>query len=272
MYDFQSYVQRRHADPSRTPVKIQNYAYIEDIEHLRLMADSNVIQQGIKLGLRAWQLTQGNRLNSKTRRIDESYERVSKTWIDTCYQFNHPSLVLKLMPTQPTLVEAYGGDDGVFFGISPSACDLPSASLKFMFGRGIGALDNGHVPYLTLQRFFTDMTYGVWDKAVQIPDALIHWRRAAEITEDRAGILASRDISAAMMCIMRMTLDWDNAEIMKEIRRYHEGLDVDWGDEIVEKRVKAVSCFMKSTMYQKTGGITVQEVDAEVSEIFSIFN
>ncbi len=271
MFDFQSYVQRRQANPSRIPVRIQNYAYIEDIEHLRQISEHDLIHQAVSLGLRAWQFAEGRKLKSKSKPIDESFERISKAWLETCFTFNHQSLLLKFIPTQRRLFESYGGQDGVFFGLSNDAVNLPSPSLKFLFGRGIGALDNGHVPYLTLSRFFDDMTRGLWNFAAQIPDALIHWRRSAEITEDRAGLLASRDISAAIMSMMRMNLDWDNAEIMREIRRYHEGLDVDWGDPEIEKRVKALEIFMKSCIYLRSGGLSMDETDAQVSQIFGIF-
>ena len=71
--------------------------------------------------------------------------------------------------------------------------------------------------------------------------------------------------------MMRMNLDWDNAEIMREIRRYHEGLDVDWGDPEIEKRVKALEIFMKSCIYLRSGGLSMDETDAQVSQIFGIF-
>ena len=271
MFDFQSYVQRRQASPSRAPVRIQNYAYIEDIEHLRQIADSDVIRQAVSIGLQAWQFASRRSLKNKSKIVDESFERITKAWVETCFLFNHQALTLKFVSTQTTLFEPYGDNDGVFFGLSNQATTLPSGALKFLFGRGIGALDNGHVPQLTLQRFFDDITRGLWDMAAQIPDALIHWRRSAEITEDRAGLLACRDMSSAIMAIMRSQLDWDNPEIMREIRRYHENLDVDWGTSDIEKRVKALEIFMKSNIYLRSGGLPMSEIDKQVGQLFGIF-
>lgn len=271
MFDFQSYVQRRQANPSKSPIRIQNYAYIEDIEHLRNISKSDILRQTVYLGLQAWQFAEGKKMQKKSQNIGKSCERISLIWNEVCFAFTHSPHTLKIIPTQTTPFEAYGNNDGVFFGISPDACSMPTSTLKFLFGRGIGALDNSHIPYITLQRFFDSATHGLWDIATSIPDALIHWRRSAEITEDRAGILASRDISSAIFGVMRMELDWDNEEIMREIRRYHEGLDVDWGENDVEKRIKAIELFMKSNIYQHSGGLPMNEIDAQVKKIYDIF-
>ena len=273
MFDFQSYVLRQQANSSKVPVRLQNYAYIEDIERLRKLASSDLVRQAMSLGIQAWRLAQGRRVQAQSREIGrvEQGERISKTWSEVCYLLGHTPLNLRLVPAQETLFEAYGEAESAFFGISGAACSLPTTTLRFLFGRGIGALDNGHVPYLTLERFLTAATRGLWTKATMIPDALLHWQRFADITEDRAGMMAARDISAAIMGMMKQNLDWDDAEIMREIRRYHEKLDVDWGTPEIEKRVKALELFTESNLYRTTGGRPIDQIDEGVKEIFGLF-
>ena len=266
IFDFQAYVQRREANPLRKPMHIQNYAFIEDIEHQREIAQGGLLQQAVSLGLQAWQFAEGHRLKAKSRDIGKvrGDERMAKAWAETCCTFEHQALSLKIIPSQKTIFEAYGNRDGVFFGLSPAGSTLPTNALKFLYGRGIGALDNGHVPYLTLSRFIDQSTRGLWDFAMQIPDSIIHWRRSGDITEDRAGILACHDLSVAILGIMRTELDWDNAEIMREIRRYYEGKDVDWGTPEIEQRVRALKIFMKSGIYLGSGGISISDADEQV--------
>ena len=273
MFDFQSYVLRQQANANKAPVRLQNYAYIEDIERLRKLASSDLVRQAMSLGIQAWRLAQGRRVQSKSREVTRADhgERITKAWSETCYLFGHTPLNLRHVATQETLFEAYGEAESVFFGISGATCSLPTTTLKFLFGRGIGALDNGHVPYLTLERFMTSATRGLWTKATKIPDALLHWQRFADITEDRAGMMAARDISAAIMGMMKQKLDWDDGEIMREIRRYHEKLDVDWGMPEIEKRVKALELFTESNLYRTTGGRPIDQIDEGVKEIFGLF-
>lgn len=273
MFDFQSYVLRQQANVCKSPVRLQNYAYIEDIERLRQLSSSDWVCQAMSLGMQAWQIAQGRRVYAQSREIGrvERGERISRIWAEVCYLFGHTPLDLRLVPSQETLFEAYGKADSVFFGISGAAFSLPTTTMKFLFGRGIGALDNGHVPYLTLERFMVSATRGLWSKATMIPDALLHWHCFADITEDRAGLLASRDISAAIMGIMKQRLDWDDAEMMREIRRYHEKLDVDWGEPEIEKRVRALELFSESSLYRVTGGRSIEQIDEAVKDIFGLF-
>ncbi len=270
MFDFQSYVERREANPGRKSIRLQNYAYIDDIENLREIADNEIICQAVSLGLQAWQFAEGKKLRKSAKDVDKKLERVSLAWKEVCFQLGHSGQMLKIIPTQENLFEVYGDNEGTLFVISGKACNLSTPALKFLFGRGLGALDNGHVPYLTLQRFFDSATRGLWGKAVQIPESLLHWRRSAEITKDRAGILASRDISAAILVIMQTSLDWDVSEIMREIRRYHDGLDVDWGEPEIEKRVRAIECFMKSRLYLRSSGLPMSDVDKMVQDIYRV--
>lgn len=270
MFDFQSYIERREVNPSRKSIRLQNYAYIGDIENLREISDNEIIRQAVNLGLQAWQFAEGKKLRKSAKDVDKKFERITIAWHEVCFQLGHSGHVLKIIPPQEKLFEVYGDNEGTIFVISGKACSLSTSTLKFMFGRGIGSLDNGHVPYLTLQRFFDSSTRGLWGKAVQIPESLLHWRRSAEITEDRAGILASRDISAAILAIMQSSLDWDISEMMREVRRYHDGLDVDWGEPEIEKRIRAIECFMKSRLYLRTSGLPMSEVDKMVQDIYHV--
>ncbi|MBO5752909.1 MAG: hypothetical protein J6S69_04345 [Proteobacteria bacterium] len=102
MFDFQSYVLRQQANSSKVPVRLQNYAYIEDIERLRKLASSDLVRQAMSLGIQAWRLAQGRRVQAQSREIGrvEQGERISKTWSEVCYLLGHTPLNLRLVPAQ----------------------------------------------------------------------------------------------------------------------------------------------------------------------------
>ena len=271
-FDFQSYVSCRRADGAHRPTRVQNYAYLEDIERQRQLSDIHILHKALAIGLRAWRYTEGRRLqNSAVELNHQGVAHIVRTWADVCFAFSHDTLPIRIIPQQQAFFEPYGSDDGIFFGLSGPACSLAVSQLKFLFGRGIGALDNGHVTYLTLRRYVNGLTRGLLGIAEQVPEALLHWYRSAQITQDRAGLLACRDISSAIFVLMKSELDWTEGEIMREIRRYHEKLDVDWGNDEIEKRIKALELFASSRIYQKMGGNPIEQVDAEVSKIFSFW-
>ena len=81
--------------------------------------------------------------------------------------------------------------------------------------------------------------------------------------------MACRDLSAAIFSIMRMSLDWESDEIMREIRRYHEKRDVDWGSRDIEKRVRALEAFAGSSLFLPSGGRDINEVDETVRKMYA---
>ena len=271
-FDFQSYVSCRRADGGHRPTRVQNYAYLDDIERQRQLSDIRILHKALGVGLQAWRFTEGRRLQREA--VEPNHKGVAhlvRAWADVCFAFEHDTLPLRVVPSQKGFFEAYGSDDGVFFGLSGPACSLAVSQLKFLFGRGIGMLDNGHVPYLTLRRFADGLTRGLVGLAEQFPEALLHWYRSAQITQDRAGMLACRDISSAIFVLMKSSLDWGDGEIMREIRRYHEKLDVDWGTVEIERRVRALELFMTSRIYLRTSGCPIEQVDADVRRLYAIW-
>ena len=270
-FDFTSYISRRKGVASQVGIRLQDYAYLEDIERMRQLSQRDFVRQGLSLGLQAWKLARMRRINANSRLI-EADANVSQIWSDVCAKFRHAPLPLRIMPMQDDWIVPWGDDGGTFFTLSPRGYALPTSSMQFIFGRAIGALDNSHVPWMTITQFVDDLTHGIWNKATQIPDILLHWSRCAQITQDRAGILASRDISGAIYVIMKSSLDWGDDEIMRELRRYHNKQDVDWGENEVEKRIRAIEIFMESRIYRRTAGRSMRDIDEAVQELYAIFS
>lgn len=274
-FDFQTYI-AAHRLTGAPHVTLQNYAYIEDMKHQRDLANIPLLPQMMKKGLQAWSFTEKLRLRRNSR--DISLEpRSARLWQEVCLSMGEPVHEARLMPEQKLFFEPYGDGKETFFGLSLAGSQLPVTSLRFIFGQGIGALANGHVPYLTLMRFVDHLTRGFSEWATEFADAILHWQRYAVITRDRAGLLASHDLSAAIFIIMRATLDWSDDEIMLEIRRYHAGMETDFGKREVQTRIEALRLFEKSTLYAEacgyptTGTLSMSEVDEAVSPLMSRF-
>lgn len=267
-FDFQSYI-AAHRPAGKPHVVLQNYAYIEDMKQMRGLASMPLIPQVMQKGLQAWRLTERRRLLRQSRAIAME-PRSARIWQEVCLALGEPVHEARLMPEQKLFFEPYGDGKETFFGLSLAGTQLPAASLRFLFGQGIGALANGHVPYLTLMRFVDHLTHGFSERATEFADALLHWQRYAVITRDRAGLLAAHDMSAAIFILMRSALDWSDDEIMQEIRRYHAGMETDFGEREIQIRIEALQWFEKSTLYAEacgyptTGTLSMSEVDAAV--------
>ncbi len=285
-FDFQQYVDLQKKSGVAS-VKLSNYAYAEDMQRLRRLMDIPFLPEVMQRGLKMWSSAEHlginklgfNKLgfiklglNNKYKSLNHVPE-VAKAWQEVCAEMHVEQHEVRIIPDQKVLFTPYGDKTDVYFGISPAACALTKKPLRFVFGQGIGALANGHVPYMTLSYIADNLTGGLYGRIAMISDALFHWQQAAEITHDRAGLLAARDMSAAIYVIMKSTLSWDDEEIMMEIRRYYEHKDVDFGDRSVEIRIQALEIFAKSAFYAEALGRpseglpTMTEIDEQVAQI-----
>jgi len=113
------------------------------------------------------------------------------------------------------------------------------------------------------------------------------WSRRAEITCDRAALLAVRDVDKTLQAMVRLDLGLEkgsafNAEeylralpdVKKGIGRFAEAFR---SHPYVPKRVQAVRLFAESALYahvtgqDPTGKPTLNDVDKKVSDLISVF-
>ena len=98
-FDFTSYISRRKGVASQVGIRLQDYAYLEDIERMRQLSQRDFVRQGLSLGLQAWKLARMRRINANSRLI-EADDNVSQIWSDVCAKFRHAPLPLRIMPMQ----------------------------------------------------------------------------------------------------------------------------------------------------------------------------
>jgi len=270
-FDFQAYIAQQK--PAGAPrVIVQDYAYVEDMRRLRQLLEVPLLPGMLQKALKAWSFTERIRLRHSAKPIKHN-ARSAQIWHDVCLSLGSESREALIIPDQKTYFAPYTDGNELFFGLSPACCALPTNTMRFVFGRGLGAAENDHVSYMTLARFVDRLTRGLYGKAQLLADALLHWQSSANITQDRAGLLACHDISAAIFVIMKSVLDWSDNEIMNEIRRYHEHTDVDYGEPEVKTRIAALEFFAKSSLYAQacglptSGTLSMTQVDQEVLKL-----
>lgn len=109
--------------------------------------------------------------------------------------------------------------------------------LHFVIGHELGHIKAGHVLYGVLARNIAHLvtllgqaTMGLGNLLGQgLVLALAEWQRKAELTADRAGLLAVQDLDTCMRAFMklaggggRMLAEMDNREFLRQIRAYED--------------------------------------------------
>ncbi len=134
--------------------------------------------------------------------------------------------------------------------------------LATVLGRACGQIQNDHTRYLTALHFLrhADSLFVRWT-AKPATLALQAWVRRADVTGDRAGLLCARDLDAALRAVAQLETDHPHPD--------------------ASKRAQALRIFAETTYFRSmmaasegaapaTAGITKEECDARVSDLFGV--
>jgi len=201
-----------------------------------------------------------------------------------------------------------GTDEDTVVVVARRAAEhLSEPELVALIGHELGHVQNNHVLYSTALFYLRHeaMFFVRWIVQPAIM-ALKGWSRRAEVTCDRASLIAARDIEVALSALVKATLDGsgrgaraDEADHdadheaapdpeAKGIRERLAGLAESRGavgraaeifraNPFLPKRARAMEVFAQSLLYHKltgqadAGGLSSDEVDSQVAAIMSVF-
>jgi Zn-dependent protease with chaperone function len=139
------------------------------------------------------------------------------------------------LPVAPELYIGAGGDINAFTAgvdhpivvLNSGAVDqLTDDELFFVIAHELGHIKSGHVLYYQIAEFLPviaemvgSATFGIGELlGAGLQVALLNWKRQSELTSDRAGLLATQDVTTAVGAMMK---------IAGLPQRYYEHVNVD---------------------------------------------
>jgi Zn-dependent protease with chaperone function len=150
-------------------------------------------------------------------------------------------------------------------------------------------VQNNHVPYSTALFYLRHeaLFFVRWIVQPAIM-ALKGWARRAEVTCDRAALIAVRDIDVALAAMVKVELDGAPEGEALDVRAHLAELagsrgavgratDLFRSHPFLPKRAQALDVFAQSLLYHKltgqadAGGMSADEVDAQVAQLMSVF-
>ena len=139
--------------------------------------------------------------------------RLNALYAEVCRTLDVPEPPPLYLYQDPTINAFTRGADTPFVCITSGAVEhLEETELRFILGHELGHAIAGHVRYSTLTEMLirisrsSGLVAGLAGMAVDVSalPLLLLWRRRAEFTADRAGLLACQDIDAAFRSFMKM--------------------------------------------------------------------
>jgi Zn-dependent protease with chaperone function len=192
-------------------------------------------------------------------------------------------------PSSSIKVKVLGTEDAPHLIVNLDLAEkLDDTELTAAIAHELGHIQNGHILYATALHYLnTSAAFFVRWVIQPAIMTLQAWSRRAEITCDRAALLAVRDLDKTLQAMVRVEMGLDkgsafNAEeylralpdVKKGIGRFSEMFR---SHPYVPKRVQALRLFAGSALYAQltgqdpTGKPTHSDVDKQCAELISVF-
>src|SRR6185295_11143947 len=116
---------------------------------------------------------------------------------------------------------------------------LSESALLDVLGRECGRIQNGHVPFRTALHYLQHARNTLVRWAVRPATLTLQaWRRRADVTADRAGLLCARDLDVSLQTLTKVSTSSDGQIDSREL----------------ERRKRALSRFAGSAYYRTVVG------------------
>ncbi len=290
-FDFARYVAYRRGMIEQRAREGGAYAYSGERKVRRTLGAARPVTLAIEATTRLWKsAAKDDLLAGATRATDQDVPRLYRAQHAASLSLACPAPPVYALPAESSIrAQAVGTDDDCTLLIGADVIDaLTDRELVAVVGHELGHVQNNHVLYATAL-FYLQYSSALFVRWIVQPAVMTlqAWSRRAEITCDRAALIATRDLDATLSAMVKVALgperaaETDVQEYLRELPKTQRGLSK-YGElfrsyPYLPKRTQALELFAKSQFYRKlTGGemgeaLSAEDVDTQVADILSVF-
>jgi Zn-dependent protease with chaperone function len=288
LLDFESFVARKREERAGGGADTtgHEYTYTFDRQSRIAFDSAKPVALAVEASVRLFKQIGRHQLLGHAVKVSErqfpKIHRITRTAADTL-QITMPQVFIVNNPTYNA--GTLGTNEDSFVMVHSALVDQYSdEELLTVIGHECGHIHNSHVAYLTALHYLTYMATMFMPWVLQPAlVALRTWSRRAEITCDRAGMLVTRDASAAERAITKLAVGsgrlYQDFNVDAFLEQHEEGthgigkfMEVFATHPWLPKRVLAMRVFGESELYRKAvggpaTGLAMSEVDSRVAAL-----
>ena len=290
-FDFAKWIAQRRGALEQQARDGAAYAFAGERKFRRTLTIAQPVTMALAATTRLWRdVARTELLASAVKVTDQQYPRVYHAAKAAGAALKVPVPSVFAAPSDAIKVAVLGTDDAPHLIVNLALAErLDDTQLIAAIGHELGHVQNGHIFYATALHYLRHSAafYVRWVVQPAIM-ALQAWSRRAEVTCDRAALLAVRDLDKTLQALVAIELGLERGAAFSAedylrtvpdakrpgfLGRYAELFR---SHPYVPKRVAALRLFAGSAMYaQATGGDptgkpSLAEVDKQVADLISV--
>jgi Zn-dependent protease with chaperone function len=288
-FDFAKWIAQRRGQLEQQQRDGAAYAFTGERKFRRTLTFAQPVAMALEATTRLWRDSARTELLGKAVKVtDQQYPRVYQAARAAGAALKVGVPAVFAAPSDTIKVAVLGTQDSPHLIVNLDLAEkLDDTALIAAIGHELGHVQNGHIYYATALHYLRHSAafYVRWVVQPAIM-ALQAWSRRAEVTCDRAALLAVRDLEKTLQALVQLELGVDGGaafsaedylrsvpDIKRGFGRYGELFR---SHSQVPKRIQALKLFAGSAMYaQATGGDptgkpSLADVDKQVADLISV--
>jgi Zn-dependent protease with chaperone function len=290
-FDFARWIAARRGAMEQSAREGAAYAFAGERKFRRNLNLARPVTIALEATTRLWRdVARTELLGTAIKVSDQQYPRVFEAAKAAGAALRVRVPVIFASPSSSIKCKVLGTDDAPHLIVSLELAEkLDDTELIAVIAHELAHIQNGQILYATALHYLNNsaafFVRWVIQPAIMTLQA---WSRRAEITCDRASLLAVRDLDKTLQALVRVELGLEKGSAFNAEEYLRALPDVKKGGigrlaeafrshPYVPKRVQALRLFAESALYahvtgqDPTGKPTLNDVDKKVSDLISVF-
>jgi Zn-dependent protease with chaperone function len=289
-FDFARWIAARRGQMEQQAREGAAYGFTGERKFRRTLMYARPVTMALEATTRLWRdVARTELLGTAVKVSDQQYPRVFEAAKAAGHALNVRVPVIFASPTSSIKVKVLGTEDAPHLIVNLDLAEkLDETELIAAIAHELAHVQNGHILYTTALHYLnTSAAFFVRWVVQPAIMTLQAWSRRAEVTCDRASLLAVRDVDKTLEALVRIELGLDKgstfnaAEYLKALPEVKKGFgrfaEAFRSHPYVPKRVQALRLFAGSALYAQVtkqdpaGKPSLADVDKQCAELISVF-
>jgi Zn-dependent protease with chaperone function len=290
-FDFPRWLAARRGTMEQSAKEGAAYAFSGERKFRRTLGMARPVTMALEATTRLWRdVARTELLGTAVKVTDQQYPRVWRAARAAGAALRVQVPVVFAAPTSSIKVKVLGTEDAPHLIVNLDLAEkLDDTELIAAIAHELGHVQNGHILYATALHYLTSSAAFFVRWVVQPAIMTLQaWSRRAEVTCDRAAILAVKDLDKTLTAMVKLELGLEKGSAFNAEEYLKSVVDVKKGGfgrfaemfrshPYVPKRVQALRLFADSALFaavtgkDPAGKSSLPDVDKQVADLISVF-